>query len=164
MKNTRKLTALSLLITVAMILSYIESLVPAFVAVPGVKIGLSNIATVFALYTLGVPAAAAVSFVRVFLSSLLFGNFAMMLYSLAGAIAALIFMVLLKFSGVFSEVGVSVIGGVAHNGGQIIAAAIMMENGGIAYYFVPLIVSGTAAGVAVGLAASLLIKRISKLI
>lgn len=162
MKNTKKLTTLSLLIAVAMILSYIESLIPAFVAVPGVKVGLSNIATVFALYTLGAPSAVAVSLIRVFLSSLLFGNFAMMIYSLAGAFLALGFMVLLKYTEVFSEVGVSVVGGVAHNAGQVIAAAFMMENAGIAYYLIPLVVSGTVAGVVVGLAAALLVKRINK--
>lgn len=164
MKNTKKLTTLSLLIAVAMILSYIESLVPAFVAVPGVKVGLSNIATVFALYTLGAPSAVAVSLIRVFLSSLLFGNFAMMIYSLAGAFLALGFMVLLKYTELFSEVGVSVVGGVAHNAGQVIAAAFMMENAGIAYYLIPLVVSGTVAGIVVGLAAALLVKRINRYI
>lgn len=160
MNNTKKLTTLSLLISVAMVLSYIESLIPAFVAVPGVKVGLSNIATVFALYTLGVPGAVAVSVIRVFLSSLLFGNFAMMIYSLAGAALALTFMILIKATGLFSEVGVSVIGGIMHNAGQIIAAAFMMENSGIVSYLVPLAISGTIAGVAVGLISALLIKRI----
>ena len=160
MNNTKKLTTLSLLISVAMVLSYIESLIPAFVAVPGVKVGLSNIATVFALYTLGAPGAVAVSVIRVFLSSLLFGNFAMMIYSLAGAALALTFMILIKATGLFSEVGVSVIGGIMHNAGQIIAAAFMMENSGIVSYLVPLAISGTIAGVAVGLISALLIKRI----
>ncbi|MBO5009683.1 MAG: Gx transporter family protein [Clostridia bacterium] len=160
MNNTKKLTTLSLLISVAMVLSYIESLIPAFVAVPGVKVGLSNIATVFALYTLGAPGAVAVSVIRVFLSSLLFGNFAMMIYSLAGAALALTFMILIKATGLFSEVGVSVIGGIMHNAGQIIAAAFMMENSGIVSYLVPLVISGTIAGVAVGLISALLIKRI----
>ncbi len=164
MKDTKKLTTLSLLITVAMILSYIESLVPAFVSVPGVKVGLSNIATVFALYTLGAPSAIAVSLVRVFLSALLFGNFATMIYSLLGAALALLFMIILKYTDVFSEVGVSVIGGVSHNAGQIIAAVFMMENAGIAYYLIPLVISGTVAGVVIGLISALLIKRLKKYI
>lgn len=160
MNNTKKLTILSLLISVAMILSYVESLVPAFVAVPGVKVGLSNIVAVFALYTLGASGAVTVSVIRVFLSSLLFGNFAMMIYSLAGAVLALMFMIIIKTVDAFSEIGVSVVGGVMHNAGQIIAAAFMMENAGIAYYMVPLVISGTVAGVAVGLVSALLIKRI----
>ncbi len=151
---------LSVLISVAMILSYIEAQIPLSVAVPGVKIGLSNIATVFALYTLGAPAAVAVSVVRVILSSLLFGNFAMMIYSLSGAALALVFMILTKRSRVFSVIGVSVTGGVMHNAGQVIAAAVMMENAGIAAYVIPLIISGTLAGVAVGVISALLVGRL----
>lgn len=158
--DTKRLTVLSLLIAVAMILSYIEAQIPLSVAVPGVKIGLSNIATVFALYTLGAPAAVAVSVVRVILSSLLFGNFAMMIYSLSGAALALIFMILTKRSRVFSAIGVSVTGGVMHNAGQVIAAAVMMENAGIAAYVIPLIISGTLAGVAVGVISALLVGRL----
>lgn len=158
--DTKRLTVLSLLIAVAMILSYIEAQIPLSVAVPGVKIGLSNIATVFALYTLGAPAAVAVSVVRVILSSLLFGNFAMMIYSLSGAALALVFMILTKKCGIFSSVGVSVTGGVMHNAGQVIAAAIMMENAGIAAYVIPLIISGTLAGVAVGVISALLVGRL----
>lgn len=164
MNRTKRLTSLSLLISVAMILSYIESLVPAFVAVPGIKVGLSNIATVFALYTVGAPGAVVVSLIRVVLSSLLFGNFAMMIYSLSGAAFALMFMIILKVADVFSEVGVSVAGGVMHNAGQVIAAAFMMENAGIVSYLVPLVISGTVAGVAVGLISALLIKRIGRYI
>ena len=158
--DTKRLTVLSLLIAVAMILSYIEAQIPLSVAVPGVKIGLSNIATVFALYTLGAPSAVAVSVVRVILSSLLFGNFAMMIYSLSGAALALVFMILTKKCGIFSAVGVSVTGGVMHNAGQVIAAAIMMENAGIAAYVIPLIISGTLAGVAVGAVSALLVGRL----
>ena len=158
--DTKRLTTLSLLSAVAMILSYIEAQIPLSVAVPGVKIGLSNIATVFALYTLGAPAAVAVSVVRVILSSLLFGNFAMMIYSLSGAALALVFMILTKRSRVFSVIGVSVTGGVMHNAGQVIAAAVMMENAGIAAYVIPLIISGTLAGIVVGVISALLVGRL----
>ena len=160
--DTKRLATLSILVSVAMILSYIESLVPPLVAVPGVKLGLSNIATVFALYTLGAPAAVAVSLVRVFLSSLLFGSFVSLIYSLFGAALALAFMILLKRLSVFSSVGVSVAGGVAHNAGQIIAACIVMENAAISLYLPPLVVSGTVAGVAIGVAAGILVKKTEK--
>ena len=157
--DTKRLATLSILVSVAMILSYVESLVPPLVAVPGVKLGLSNIATVFALYTLGAPAAVTVSLVRVFLSSLLFGNSVSLIYSLTGAALALAFMILLQRISVFSSVGVSVVGGVAHNAGQIIAACIVMENAAISLYLPPLIVSGTLAGVAIGIAAGVLVKK-----
>lgn len=162
--DTKRLTLLSATVAVAMILSYVESLVPAFVAVPGVKVGLSNIATVFALYTLGIPSAICVSVVRVLLSSLLFGNFASLLYSLAGASLALGAMILLRRFELFSTVGVSTVGAVMHNAGQVIVACLMMENVAIAVYIVPLIISGTVAGVVIGCASGVLIEKIKKVI
>lgn len=160
--DTRRLAVLSALIAVAMILSYVESQIPAFVAVPGVKIGLSNIATVFALYTLGPSAAVTVSLVRVCLSALLFGNTVSLIYSLAGAALALAVMLVLMRIRLFSELGVSVGGGVAHNAGQVIAACLVMENAAISVYLAPLAVSGVIAGVAVGVASGLLVKRLEK--
>ena len=158
--NVKKMTTLSLIISVAMILSYIESLIPAFVAVPGVKVGLSNIATVFALYTLGAPYAIGVSLVRVLLSSLLFGTVASLIYSLSGALFALVVMITLKHINLFSEIGVSIAGGVMHNVGQVVAAALVMSTGAIAYYIPPLIVSGIIAGIAIGIVSGLLINRL----
>lgn len=162
--STKKLTLLSMLTAVAMLLSYVESLVPPFVAIPGVKLGLSNIATVLTLYTLGIPAAIAVSFVRVCLSSLLFGNVQILFFSLMGAAFALITMSVMKKLTPFSVIGVSVAGGVMHNVGQIVAACIVMENAAIASYLPPLIVTGTLAGVAVGAAAAALVGRLSSII
>lgn len=162
--DTKRLVTLSALIAVAMILSYVESLVPAFVAVPGVKVGLSNIATVFALYALGWPYAICVSVVRVFLSALLFGNFVSLIYSLSGAFLALLSMILLKKLNCFSSIGISVVGGVAHNIGQVLAACIVMETAGIATYAIPLTISGTIAGVVIGLIAGNLVERVKKYI
>lgn len=162
--DTKRLVTLSALIAVAMILSYVESLVPAFVAVPGVKVGLSNIATVFALYTLGWPYAICVSVVRVFLSALLFGNFVSLIYSLSGAALALLVMILLKKADCFSSIGISVAGGVCHNIGQVIAACVVMETSGIVTYAIPLTLSGTIAGVVIGLIAGNLVERVKKYI
>ena len=165
MKNklsTRQLVTLSALIAVAMILSYVESLIPAFVAIPGVKMGLSNIATIFALYALGWPFAICVSVVRVLLSALLFGNVVSLIYSLSGAALALVFMILLKKLDKFSSVGVSVTGGVCHNIGLVIAACIVMETTAIAVYIIPLLVSGTIAGVVIGIIAGNLVERVKK--
>ena len=162
--DTKSLVTLSALIAVAMILSYVESLVPAFVAVPGVKVGLSNIATVFALYALGWPYAICVSVVRVLLSALLFGNFVSLIYSLSGAFLALLCMILLKKANTFSSIGISVIGGVAHNIGQVAAACIVMETAGIMVYVIPLLLSGTIAGVVIGLIAGNLVERVKKYI
>lgn len=160
--DTKKLTTLSLLVAVAMILSYIESLIPVFVAVPGVKLGLSNIATVFALYTLGWPAAIAVSLVRVCLSALLFGNIPSLAFSLAGAVLALAAMIPLSRVNLFTGIGVSVVGAIMHNVGQISCAAIVMETLGVTYYLIPLLISGTIAGVVIGIISGILVERIKK--
>jgi len=162
--STKQLVTLSVLIAVAMILSYIESMIPAFVAVPGVKMGLSNIATVFALYALGWPFAICVSVVRVLLSALLFGNVVSLIYSLSGAALALLVMILLKKFDLFSSVGISVAGGVCHNIGQVIAACIVMETSAIAVYIIPLLLSGTISGVVIGLIAGNLVERVKKYI
>ena len=160
--DTKKLVTLSALIAVAMILSYIESLIPTFVAVPGVKMGLSNIATVFTLYALGWPYAIIVSIIRVLLSALLFGNVTSLIYSLAGATLALASMILLKKLDKFSSVGVSVVGSLFHNVGQITAACLVMETTAISLYLIPLTISGTIAGVVIGLIAGNLVNRIKK--
>ncbi len=160
--DTKRLVTLSALIAVAMILSYIESLIPAFVAVPGVKMGLSNIATVFTLYALGWPYAIIVSVIRVLLSALLFGNVTSLIYSLSGAALALASMILLKKLDKFSSVGVSVVGGLFHNVGQITAACLIMETSAISLYLIPLTISGTIAGVVIGLVAGNLVNRIKK--
>ena len=160
--KTKKLATAAVLVATAMILSYVESLIPAFVAIPGIKIGLANIVTVFALYTLGAGAAVSVSVVRVFLSALLFGNAVSLIYSVSGALLALLFMIIFYKLGFFSSVGVSVIGGVAHNSGQMIAASIVLQNAALSVYIAPLAIVGTAAGVIVGACAGVLVTRIKR--
>ena len=129
MSKTRRLTTLAIATSLAMVLSFLESLLPPLVAVPGVKIGLSNIVTVFLVYTLGERDAAAVSAVRVSLSSLLFGSAVSFLYSLSGALLSYLLMILSKRLLPFGTVGVSVLGGVAHNVGQVAATALAARYG-----------------------------------
>ncbi len=138
----------------------IESQIPAFVAVPGVKMGLANIAIVYALYRLGWKEAALISLIRVVLVSLLFGSAASFLYSLAGAVLSLLGMALLKKTGKFTEIVVSVAGGVLHNIGQIAMASIILETDALRYYLPFLLVSGILAGVVIGLISGILIRRI----
>ena len=157
--STKKLTALALLTTTAMILSYVESLLPS-VGVPGVKLGLANIAVIFALFRLGGKSALAVSLVRVFMVTMLFGSMSALLYSLAGAALSLGVMALLRRTDRFSTVGVSVAGGVAHNAGQILMAMLLLGTARLAYYYPVLVVSGVAGGIFTGLAAALLIRRV----
>ena len=159
MKKTKRLVLLAMLTAVAMILSYVESLLPS-VGIPGVKIGLANIAVIFALFRFGWKEAAALSLVRVVLVSLLFGSVGAMLYSLAGAVLSLAVMALLRRIDRFSTVGISVAGGVAHNAGQILMAILILQTKQLLGYLPVLAVSGIAGGVLTGLAAALLIRRI----
>ena len=158
--KTKKLTTLAMTITFALILSYIESRVPALVAIPGIKVGLANIAVIFTLYKFGLKEAIGVSFVRVVIVSMLFGSPVSMIYSVAGAFLSLSAMVLLKKLTPLKEIAVSVCGGVMHNVGQIAMASIMLSTNVVVYYLPFLLLSGTLAGIAVGAAAALLINRV----
>ena len=156
--KTRKITVLAMAIALAMILSYVESLIPSL-GIPGVKMGLANIVVVFCLYRLGWKEAAGVSLLRVFLVSVLFGHAASLMYSAAGAVLSLLGMIALKATDRLSYITVSVIGGVLHNVGQILVAwALMGPN--VVYYLPVLIVSGTVSGVLIGILAGLIVKRI----
>ena len=158
--ETRKIARMGLLVALSMILSYVESLIPAFVAVPGVKVGLANIVVIFALYTLGPIEALIVSLLRVILSSFLFGSALSLLYSLSGALLSLGGMILMKKLKIFSTTVVSVTGGVLHNVGQILVACLVLETDVLLYYLPVLILSGVITGAVIGIIASLVIKRL----
>ena len=155
-----KLSLLALSVSLAMILSFVESQIPAMVAIPGVKVGLANIVVVFALYKLGWKEAAVVSLTRVFLVGLLFGNGISILYSATGAVVSFAAMLLLKKAKVFSTMAVSVAGGVLHNLGQIAMACVIMGTDVLRYYAPFLILSGTLAGIVIGVLAAIMIRRI----
>ena len=158
--KTKNIALFAMLTAVALILSYVESLIPVLVAVPGVKLGITNIVVIFALYRLGTKEAAALSLLRVVLVSFLFGNAFSFLYSLAGAILSLAVMILLKKSDKFSATGVSVAGAVFHNVGQILVAIVVLSTEKLVLYLPVLAVTGVLAGVVTGLAASVLLKRV----
>lgn len=158
--KTKKITVLALTVALAMILSFVESQIPAFVAIPGVKVGLANIAVVFALYKMGWKEAVLVSLIRVFLVSLLFGTGASLFYSAAGAVLSLLGMIGLKASKLFSSVAVSVAGGVLHNVGQIAMACLLLETDVLRYYLPFLALSGILAGIVIGVLAAIMVKRI----
>ena len=151
---------MAMTVAVAMILSFVESQIPAFVAIPGVKMGLANIAVVFALYKMGWKEAIGISLIRVLLVSLLFGSGASFFYSMAGAALSLVGMIALKATGRFSTVAVSVTGGVLHNVGQIGMACLLLGTNAILYYLPFLFLSGILAGIVIGVVAAILVKRI----
>ncbi len=162
--KTKNIAFLGLLSCGALILSYVEALLPPiYAAVPGIKMGLANIITVFALYKYGAKEAIIVSFVRISLSALLFGNPWALAYSTAGAFLSLSVMMLLKLSQKFSPVGISIAGGVCHNLGQILLAMLVLRTSGLGFYMAVLSVTGTVAGVLIGLCASLMLKYLKKI-
>jgi len=150
-----------LLIALAMVLSYVEYMIPFSVAVPGVKLGLANIVVVFALYRLGIIQAIIISLIRVLLMTFMFGNAFALMYSLSGALLSLIIMLLLKKAGRFSPIGVGVGGGVSHNIGQILCAIVVLGTKRLIYYLPVLLVSGTIAGIVIGIVAGVMIKRVN---
>ncbi len=158
--KVKRLVTEAMLCALALILSYVESLFPLSVAVPGVKMGLPNLVIVFALYRMGAGSAARISLVRVAVVALLFGNIYSLLYSLAGAVLSLVLMALLKNVSGLHTAGVSVAGAVMHNIAQIGVAMIILGTKEIIYYLPPLLISGVVTGVAIGLVAALLIQRI----
>ena len=162
--KTKKIAFLGLLASLAMVLSYFELLLPPIYAgLPGIKMGLPNIVIIFALYKFGVKEAATVSFVRLVCVSLLFGTVMTFWYSLAGALLSLTLMWLLKHFDLFSTVGVSVVGGISHNLGQILVAILLLGRIEIGYYLIVLTVTGTVAGTLIGIAGSYLLKLLSKI-
>lgn len=156
----RKIAFLGLSVTLAMILSFAESQIPVFTTIPGMKVGLPNLVMVFLLYRVGWKETVIVSLIRAFLVALLFGNLQSLIFSIAGAVLSLTGMILLKKTGLFSSIAVSVTGGVLHNVGQIIAACLWTGTVQIAYYLPALLVSGVCAGIAIGLIAGFLLKRL----
>ena len=161
MKNqTKKIAFLGLFTTVALVLSYIEAILPPiYQAIPGTKVGLPNIIIIFMLYRFGLKEAVAVSLIRLVIVALLFGNGMTFIYSLAGATLSLLIMVILKKTNLFSTVGVSIAGGAFHNLGQILVAMFLLNSSQIGYYMIVLAITGTIAGVFVGIAGALLLKR-----
>ena len=159
-KASRALTRYALLVALAMVLSWLESMVPLSLAVPGVKLGLANLVVIFTLYKLGPRQAAAVSLVRVLLVTFTFGNAFSFAYSLAGAALSLLVMLLLQRTGKFSMLGVSIAGGVCHNIGQILVAMAVLGTAELMWYLPALLAAGIAAGVCIGAVGALVTDRI----
>ena len=160
MTKNRKIAYRGLLVALAMVLSYLESFIPVFAAVPGIKIGLANIVTVFALFKLGVIDAVVIGLIRVILSALLFGNPVMIIYSLAGLVLSITVMFIASKLPFLGTMGVSILGGVMHNLGQLLVAAFIVGNTSILYYLGILLVVGAVSGAVVGLMAGIIMKKL----
>ena len=154
--KTKKIATFGMLIALAMIFSYIESILPINLGIPGIKLGLANIVTIVSLYLIGVRGAVFVSLLRIILVGLTFGNGSAMLFSLSGGICSLVCMVLVKEIKIFSVYGVRMM----HNVGQILMAMRVLDESKILSYLPVLVISGVLTGMVIGLIAGQVIDRI----
>lgn len=161
-KKTKNVALFGMMVALAFTFSYLESLIPFNFGIPGVKLGLANLVVVVALYTMKPAEAFSIAVIRIFLAGLTFGNAYSIAYSLCGGILSFAVMLLLKRTKL-SMVGVSMMGGISHNIGQIIVAAIVMETARIAYYLPVLLVAGLATGLLLGVVSSLIVSRVEKI-
>ena len=159
----KRIARYALLVSLAMVLSWLESLIVFPGLLPGMKVGLTNLVVVFALYRMSPRDAAAVSLARVALVSLTFGNAYSFAYSLAGAALSLAVMTGLKKTGRFSILGVSIAGGVCHNLGQLLVAMAVLGTARLGWYLPWLMAGGVAAGTAVGAAGGIVVDRVRPL-
>ena len=156
----KRITTAGLLIALAMILSYLELLIPFNFGIPGVKLGLANLVVVSALYLFGARQAFAISIVRILLVSVTFGNMAALLYSIAGGLLSYLVMLLISRIKGFSIIGTSVAGGVSHNIGQLVVAILVIENLNMALYIPVLVIAGTLTGLLIGIAAKFVVPAV----
>lgn len=147
----------------ALIFSYVESLIPVSLGIPGVKLGLANLIIVIALYKMRTRDAFLLSIVRVLLSGFIFGNYFSIIYSLAGAMLSLAVMAFLKRQEGFSVIGVSIAGGVCHNVGQLLVAMAVVETFSVVYYVPVLLIAGLITGFIIGIVANEMLKRMVNL-
>lgn len=157
-----KVAYLGVFLGLALVCSYVESLIPFYFGIPGVKLGLTNIVIVLMLYCVGAKEAFTISVLRVVLAGFLFGNMFSILYSLAGGILSFGVMYLLMRTKKLGLLPISICGGLFHNIGQIIVAAIVVENYRIIYYLPILLISGAITGFLIGIAAQEIRLRIGK--
>ncbi|MBQ7840338.1 MAG: Gx transporter family protein [Lachnospiraceae bacterium] len=150
----RKTAVLGMLTCAALMLSWAESFLPIAPTIPGIRLGLANMMVVFCLYRFGWREAAMINAARILLSAFLFGNFSVLLYSTMGAVCAFFVMLLMKQSGLFSTVGVSIGGGVIHNMAQLLLAMVIVQTVQISFYLPWLLASGCLTGLFNGVAAN----------
>lgn len=147
----------------ALIFSYIEAIIPINFGIPGIKLGIANLVILTSLYVLGTGYTFTINILRIFVAGLLFNGLFGAVYSLAGGLLSLAVMVLLKKTGLFSTIGISMAGGVAHNLGQLLVAALIVSNMKLFFYFPVLLFSGIISGILIGILTYLILKKLPKI-
>jgi len=160
-KYIRQITTMGMLVALAMVLGFVETLIPINLGIPGMKLGLANIVVVIALFLFDVKTAVVVSILRIILIAMTFGNMSMMFYSIAGASLSLLSMIAISKIKSFSLISVSIVGGIMHNVGQIICAAFVVRTNGVFTYLPVLIIAGLVSGALIGIVAGLISVRLT---
>ena len=160
--NSKTVAYIGMFSAFAIIISYLESLIPINIAIPGIKPGFANIVVVLAIYCLNFKAAILINFIRIFVIGIMFGNIYSIIISFAGAIISLTIMTIVKKTSFFTIVGVSICGGVFHNIGQLIAAYFLTDVFVLGYYLPFLIIGGIITGILVGILSNIIYERIIK--
>lgn len=160
----KKTALLGMLTSLALIAGYIETLIPMPIPIPGVKLGLANLMILIVLRLYGVREGLLVNILRILLSGFLFGSFSTILYSLAGGLFSFAVMTLLLKLNFFSLTGVSIVGGVCHNIGQLALAIVVLDSVSLLYYMPALLISGLITGLLIGIGAEQVLKRITRLL
>lgn len=164
MKKSSRIASLGVFLAFAMMLSYVETLIPINFGVPGMKLGLANMAVVILMYMFSPKEAFLVSMIRILLSGILFGNAMSLIYSYAGGVLSFFVMYLCFRSRKIKMIPLSVIGAVSHNAGQLIAAAILVTNYNIIFYLPVLIISGIVTGLLTGAVSAAVHSRLGRLL
>lgn len=157
--QTKKTAVLGLFIALSLIFSYIESVIPIPLIVPGAKLGLPNTLILLVLYVYGTRDAVVINVARILLSGFLFGNMFSIVYSLGGASVSFVVMLLAKKAKFFPMKTVSILGGVFHNVGQILVAAFLVSGISVMTYLPVLLAAGVATGLCNGILAEMIYKR-----
>ena len=160
--RTGRIAVSAMFAALALIFSYIEAILPLSTGIPGVKLGIANLVVILALYNMNFRYAMGINVIRILVAGLLFNGLFGALYSLAGGVVSLTVMWLLKKTGLFSMAGVSMAGGVAHNMGQLLVASALVSNLKMFVYLPVLMFSGIAAGILIGITASVVNERVPK--
>lgn len=160
---THRISMYAMYTALAFVFSYIESLIPLSIGIPGVKPGFANIVILLVVCSSGhITDAYSIAVIRVVLTGLTYGNLSTMIYALAGTLLATTSMLISKNSGLLSTTGISIIGGIAHNIGQLIAAIIMLSTAGLIYYLPVLVISGLVTGMVTGIITDKCIKHLGR--
>ena len=160
-KYIRQITTMGMLVALAMVLGFVETLIPINLGIPGMKLGLANIVVVIALFLFDIKTAVVVSILRIILIAMTFGNMSMIFYSIAGASLSLLSMIAISKIKSFSLISVSIVGGIMHNVGQIICAAFVVRTNGVFTYLPVLMIAGLVSGALIGIVAGLISVRLT---